>query len=263
MRPVLFELFGLQINSYGVSKALAALLAGFLLAREFRQQGWDEDRAWTLVWASTFLGFAGAKLYYLAEQRDRLSPHDLGSSGFTWYGGLLAGTLTALLLARRWRLPLRALAGKLAAPLAAAYGVGRLGCFLSGDGTYGKPSGLPWAMPFPDGTVPTSVPVHPTALYEALGAFLLAVALWGLRRRVDPLALFGLYAVVSGLTRLLIEELRVNAEGWLGLTQPQWWSLALTAIGTLLLFRARRAKPAPYTSQELNRVRPEPQDARG
>lgn len=257
MRPVLFEVFGLGINSYGASKALAALVAGFLLAREFRRLGWDEDRAWTLVWASTFLGFAGAKLYYLAEQGGRLSPHDLGSSGFTWYGGLLAGTLTVLLLARRWRLSLRALAGVLAAPLATAYGVGRLGCFLSGDGTYGKPSDLPWAMSFPDGAVPTSVPVHPTALYEALGAFLLAVALWKIRRAIEPSAVFGLYAVASGLTRLLIEELRINTESWLGLTQPQWWSLALTLIGTLLLFQARRTKlvtgaPDPADAVDLN-----------
>ncbi|CAI9418042.1 Phosphatidylglycerol--prolipoprotein diacylglyceryl transferase [Nocardioides sp. T2.26MG-1] len=257
MRPVLFELFGLEINSYGVSKALAAMLAGILLTREFRRLGWDEDRAWTLVWAATFLGFAGAKLYYLAEQGGRVSPHDLGSAGFTWYGGFLAGTLTVLLLARRWGLPWRALAGALAAPLAAAYGVGRLGCFLSGDGTYGQPSDLPWAMSFPNGTVPTQVPVHPTALYEAVGALLLAILLWRIRRTVAPMAVFGLYAVGSGATRLLIEELRVNTEGWLGLTQPQWWSLALMIVGTGLLIRQRRVEPladapAPKGTADLN-----------
>lgn len=235
MRPILFEFLGLEVGSYGVSKALAALLAGYLLTREFRRLRWDEDRAWTLVMAATFLGFAGAKAYYLAENFDNLTLHDFGGAGFTWYGGLLAGTATVLVLARRWSLPVAPLAGALAVPLAAAYAVGRLGCFLSGDGTYGKPSSLPWAMAFPDGIVPTFVPVHPTALYEAVAALLLAAILWTIRRSVDPLALFGLWALASGLTRLLVEELRLNSEGWFGLTQPQLWSVVLMAVGLLLL----------------------------
>lgn len=241
MRPILFDVFGLSVNSYGVSKAAAALVAGFLLVREFRRLGWDEDRVWTLVMATTFFGFVGAKLYYLAEHGGSLNLHHFGSSGFTWYGGFIAGTLTVLVLARRWRLPLGALTGVLVAPLAAAYGVGRLGCFLAGDGTYGRPSDLPWAMSFPNGTMPTTVPVHPTALYEAIVAFVLAAALWRLRTVLQPTTLVAVYAIVSGISRLLIEELRINSEGWLGLTQPQLWSLGLIALGlSLLLHNWRR-----------------------
>ncbi|MBI2242811.1 MAG: prolipoprotein diacylglyceryl transferase [Nocardioides sp.] len=238
MRPVLFELFGLSVNSYGLSKAAAALVAGFLLVREFRRLGWDEDRAWTLVMATTLFGFVGAKAYFLTENGGSISLHHFGASGFTWYGGFLAGTLTVLVLARRWRLPLVPLAGVLASPLAAAYAIGRVGCFLAGDGTYGRPSDLPWAMAFPDGTVPTTVPVHPTALYETIAALLLAVGLWQLRTRVRPVTLIAVYALVSGVTRLLIEELRINAEGWLGLTQPQLWSVALAIAGLGLLAHA-------------------------
>ncbi len=88
MRPILFEVFGLPIHSYGVSKAAAALVAGHLLAREFRRLGWEADRAWTIVVAATVVGFAGGKLYFLAEHVGNLSAHSFGSSGFTWYGGL-------------------------------------------------------------------------------------------------------------------------------------------------------------------------------
>ncbi len=246
MRPVLFDLFGLSVNSYGVSKAAAALVAGFLLVREFRRMGWDEDRAWTLVLATTFFGFVGAKAYFLAEHGGSISLHHFGSSGFTWYGGFIAGTLTVLVLARRWRLPLVPLTGLLASPLAAAYAVGRVGCFLAGDGTYGRPSDLPWAMAFPNGTVPTSVPVHPTALYETIAALLLAAVLWQLRARVRPITLIAVYALVSGVTRLLIEELRINADSWFGLTQPQLWSVALSLAGLgLLLHAARRTAQTP------------------
>jgi phosphatidylglycerol:prolipoprotein diacylglycerol transferase len=185
------------------------------------------------------LGFVGGKLYYLAEHADSLSAHSFGPSGFTWYGGLIAGVLTVVILARRYGLPLVPLAGVVAAPLSFAYGIGRIGCFLSGDGTYGQPSDLPWAMAFPNGTMPTLVPVHPTALYEAVVAIALGGLLWALRTRWAPLTLFGLYAALSGVARLLVEEVRINQEALLGLTQPQLWSLLLIVIGVGLVVYGR------------------------
>lgn len=249
MQPILFEVFGFPINSYGVSKAAAAIAAGLLLAREFRRLGWNPDHAWNLVLAGTVLGFLGAKVYFLAENVDHLTAHHFGPMGFTWYGGLVAGTATVAVLAWRYRLPLGQLAGLAAPPLALAYGIGRLGCFLSGDGSYGKASDLPWAMTFPDGTMPTLTPVHPTALYEAAFAFLLAGALWWARTRMRPLGLFGLYAVASGTARFLVEEIRINPEAWAGLTQPQLWSLPLATLGIWLLLRHRRGREqSPVTS---------------
>lgn len=240
MQPVLFEMFGFPINSYGVSKALAAIVAAYLLAREFRRLGWDPDRAWNIVFTATVIGFGGGKLYYLAENAQNLTPHDFGSSGFTWYGGLMAGVATAVVMCRRAKLPLGVFAGIAAAPLSLGYGIGRIGCFLSGDGTYGKPSDVPWAMAFPEGTMPTLVPVHPTALYEAAFAFALAGLLWWARTRTAPLAVFGLYAALSGAARFFVEELRINNEVLVGLTAPQLWSLALVAIGAALLIRERK-----------------------
>ena len=97
-------------------------------------------------------------------------------------------------------------AGAAAVPLTLAYGVGRLGCLLSGDGTYGKPTSLPWAMAFPNGVVRTDVPVHPTPLYEALAAIAIATLLWALRKRWNPPAVFGGYLVLSGISRFLVES---------------------------------------------------------
>jgi phosphatidylglycerol:prolipoprotein diacylglycerol transferase len=235
VRPVLFELFGLPIHSYGVSKAAAALVAGYLLAREFRHLGWHPDRAWSIVVAATVVGFVGGKLYYLAEHAGELSAHSLGPSGFTWYGGLIAGVATVVVMARRFGLPLAQLAGVAAAPLSVAYGIGRIGCFLAGDGSYGQPSDLPWATAFPDGMVPTLVPVHPAALYEAVVALVAGGLLWAVRTRWSPLHVFGLYAVLSGSVRFLVEEIRINPEALSGLTQPQLWSALLVAVGVALL----------------------------
>lgn len=253
---MLFDVFGIAVNSYGVSKALAALLAGVILVREFRRTGWDEELVWTLVLSTAFFGFLGAKAYYLAERADNLTHHDFGTSGFTWYGGFVAGTLTVVVLARRWHLPLSGLAGVLATPLAAAYGVGRLGCFLAGDGTYGRPSDLPWAMAFPDGTMPTTVPVHPTALYEAIAAFALAGILWTIRLSVQPLTVFGIYALASGVSRLMVEELRINPPG-LGLTQPQGWSVLMIVVGLALVLRSvRRGRGGASLASAPGRLTP-------
>jgi phosphatidylglycerol:prolipoprotein diacylglycerol transferase len=240
MYPTLFEIFGVSIGSYGVSKALAALAAFAVLSREFRRLRWDPDVAATLVVAATIVGFLGGKLYYLAEHLGSLTPHDFGTSGFTWYGGFLAGSATFAVIARRHRLPLPELAAVSAAPLSVAYGIGRLGCLLAGDGTYGAPSDLPWAMAFPNGMMPTVVPVHPTPLYEAIAAFAIAGLLWGMRRHSAPLTVVGTYAVLTGAARFLVEFVRINDLAILGLTQPQLWSLALVAAGAVLLTVARR-----------------------
>ena len=239
MKPILLELGGLQLTSYGVSKGLAAIVAGLVLARELRRRGLDPGLAYPLVLAGTLAGFVGAKLYYLAENAGSLTAHDLGGSGFTWFGGLIAGAAAVAWVARRHQLPLAVVAGMSPIPLALAYGIGRLGCLLAGDGTYGIPSDLPWAMSFPDGTVPTTERVHPTPLYEALAAFAVAGLMWRLRGRFHPLTLFGVFAVLMGISRFLVEFIRRNDEVALGLSQPQIWSLLIVAVGIAVILRRR------------------------
>jgi phosphatidylglycerol:prolipoprotein diacylglycerol transferase len=240
VRPILFSVFGLDIQSYGVSKALAALVAALLLARAFERIGLTRDSAHSLVLWSTFWGFAGAKAYYLLEQLPNLTMHDFGGMGFTWYGGFIGGTVAAVVIVRRQRLPLEVVAGAAAVPLSLAYGIGRLGCLLAGDGTYGRPTSLPWGMTFRNGVVPTEVPVHPTPLYEALAALVIAALLWALAKYGAPTAVFGAYLALSGIARFLVEYLRINQPTVLGLTQPQLWSLVSVAVGVVLIVRSRR-----------------------
>lgn len=234
MRPVLVEIGSLSLTSYGLSKALAALVAWWMISRELGRRRLDTSPAVALTLAGTLGGFAGAKLYYLAENAGSLTVHDLGGTGFTWYGGLIGGAAAVIVVARRVGLPLRLVAGVTAAPLAIAYGIGRVGCLLAGDGTYGVASDLPWAISFPDGTVPTLERVHPTPAYEALGAFLVGALLLRLRGRLSDGALFALFAVLMGGSRLLVEFVRRNEEVALGLTQPQVWSVLLVAVGIVV-----------------------------
>lgn len=250
MRPVLFSVFGFDLQSYGVSKALAALVAAVLLARAFERMALKRDSAYSLVMWATIWGFVGAKIYYLLEQLPNFDLHHLGGMGFTWYGGLIGGVVAALVIVHRHGLPLGAVAGAAAVPLTIAYGIGRLGCLLSGDGTYGRPTSMPWAMTFPNGVVPTTVPVHPTPLYEALAAVLIAAVLWALGKRWNPPAVFGAYLALSGISRFLVEFLRINEPALLGLTQPQLWALVSLLTGLILIVRTQYLNsPRPSTAQ--------------
>lgn len=242
MDPVLFSLFGVSIQTYGVSKVLAAVVAAVLLARAFQRRGLLREHAYDLVFWSTVWGFVGAKAYFLLDQLPEVSVHDLGGIGFTWYGGLVAGTAAAVLMVRRWQLPLGVVAGAIAAPLSVAYAIGRLGCLLSGDGTYGRPTSLPWGMTFPNGAVATQVPVHPTPLYEAIGALLIAGVLWWLGRRTSGPGVFAWYLLLSGAARFAVEFLRINDPVILGLTQPQMWALVGAGVGMVLISRVKRSR---------------------
>jgi len=116
-------------------------------------------------------------------------------------------------------------------PLAIGYAIGRIGCQLSGDGDYGIHSSLPWAMSYPDGTVPTTDTVHPTPVYETLAMGVVAAVLWRLRDRFAPGVLFGLYLMFAGIERFLVEFIRRNDDVVAGLTQPQLISLAMLGLG--------------------------------
>jgi phosphatidylglycerol---prolipoprotein diacylglyceryl transferase len=245
MRPILFEVAGISVNSYGVSKALAAAAAWWLLAREMHRRGLNRELAVPLTVFGTVGGFAGAKVYYLLENAQHLTVHDLGGTGFTWFGGLIGGALSVVWVVHRHRLPLGLIAGLVSAPLAIAFGIGRLGCQLAGDGTYGTHTDLPWGMSFPHGTVPTTDTVHPAALYEALAAFAVGGLLWRLRTRSTPTTQFGLFAVLMGASRFLVEFVRLNDKVVAGLTAAQLFSLSLVTVGVALLLRER---PTPATA---------------
>jgi phosphatidylglycerol:prolipoprotein diacylglycerol transferase len=130
--------------------------------------------------------------------------------------------------------------------LAAAYAIGRIGCHLSGDGDYGPPSTLPWAMAYPSGIVPTLERVHPTPVYEALMMGTLALVLWRLGCR--PWAggrLFGLYLLLAGAERFAVEFVRLNLVLAWQLTAAQWISIPVVVLGAWLFQRRRPSSDCP------------------
>ena len=242
MHPTIFDLgtlhFGpihlpIAIHSYGLMMAVAFLTCMYLGQREFKRKELDPRVASSIALWGALGGIIGAKLYS-ALQDGSLSVTELFSnSGLVWYGGLIGGAAAALWVIYRSSNSLLPTLDAVAPLLLLGYGIGRIGCFLAGDGDYGPPSDVPWAMSFPKGTVPTNVPVHPTPLYE-LGMSLVGFALlWSIRKRKEEIPgwLVGGAFVLAGIERLLAEFWRNNDHVIAELTTAQLLSILLVIVG--------------------------------
>jgi phosphatidylglycerol---prolipoprotein diacylglyceryl transferase len=237
--PVLFEVFGFPISSFGVMVALAFLAGGWLSARSFERLGHDGKIAWDLLTWCVVGGLVGAKLWFVAEELAREPTATLAGAlfsrgGLTWYGGFLGGTIFGLAAARMRGLALLDVVNGAAPALAASQAIGRIGCFLVGD-DYGVRSTAPWAVSFPKGLPPTldangvAFSVHPTMLYETLWLTPVFALLW-LRRGRSPF-LFGEYLVLAGIGRLWIEAFRRNPDFVGVLSNAQVVALSCVALG--------------------------------
>jgi phosphatidylglycerol:prolipoprotein diacylglycerol transferase len=257
--PFIIHLGPLEITGYGLMMMVAFLMGGWLITLELRRRRLSEDYAADAVAAAVVGGIIGAKLWYVALNQDLGSLFSRG--GLVWYGGFIGGTIAVILNGWRLGVPLRWTMQLVAPALAAAYALGRVGCFLVND-DYGRPTGMPWGMKFPRGLPPSTagnmeklfgipVPagtdpsavlaVHPTQLYETaimLGVFMV---LWRLRKSDYPIGrLFGLYLVCAGVERFLIEILRAKDDRFLGpFTLAQLTSVVLILIGATIFARWR------------------------
>ncbi len=261
------------IPTFGLMVACAMLAAYFVLRADLARRGIADKssgEAEALISFPCLAGFVGAKLYHLLESPSEFFAdpvHLLFSPyGFAWFGGLLAGFATFAFVA--WRItrqnataghPVSLLtifdAGSPAAAL--GYGIGRIGCLLSGDGDYGVPTSLPWAMTFPNGLVPTVERVHPTPLYEFIVACAIAWWLWRMgapsrgtyadtaagspldARAISassrqPGEVFVAYLVLTGVARFLVEFIRINPRSFLGMSNAQTAAAASMIAGIIL-----------------------------
>jgi phosphatidylglycerol:prolipoprotein diacylglycerol transferase len=274
--PFVINLGPLEITGYGLMLMVAFLMGGWLIARQLRENNLREDYAADVVAAAVVGGIIGAKLWYVALTGDPGALFSRG--GLVWYGGFIGGALAVILNGWRLRVPLR-WTMQLAAPaLAAAYALGRVGCFLVND-DYGGPTNLPWGVKFPNGSPPstaanlqgfgvslspgiepsTVLSVHPTQLYEAAAMLVAFAVLWVLRKKGRPVGwLFGVYLVFAGVERFLVEILRAKDDRLLGsFTIAQLASVILVAIGTLLMVRWRSGpSPAPGSYLETGKRSP-------
>lgn len=241
----------LEIPTFGLMVALALITAAYVLQADFDRRGMDAD-AFTMITVAGLAGIFGAKLYHLLETPAEFFAHPLpllfSRFGFAWFGGFLGGFGAMLLMGWRAKLPMWEFLDAASPAACFGYAIGRIGCFLSGDGDYGKPTSLPWGMSFPNGVVPTTERVHPTPLYELAVWCLIGWLLWRLGAKASkrPVGeIFCLYLILTGLARFLVEMIRINPPWIWGMSNAQVASAASILAGGLILVSLLKRWPRP------------------
>lgn len=198
----------------------------------------------TYIAYAAIAGIIGAKIFDNLEYWDRFMQDPiqnlLSFSGLTYYGGLICGAIAVLYISGKNGIKAIHMADVSGPGLMLAYGVGRIGCQLAGDGDWGinnlnpKPNWLSWApdwvwsFKYPHNVInegiaipgcegkfcnELAVGVYPTPFYEAVACILLFLVLWSIRKKIKtPGVLFSIYLILNGLERLFIELIRVNSE---------------------------------------------------
>jgi len=271
----------LTLGSYGLMVATGLICAFFILRKDFARRGVAAD-AEAIIGITGLSGLAGSRLYHLLESPSEFFadpwPQLFSTMGFAFVGAIIGGFLALVILAKRYRIsPLLML--DVASPAAAmGYGIGRIGCLLSGDGDYGVATNLPWGITFQPlsagspifgflridhgaldpsyGSLVRGFPpdaivrVHPTPIYEFLAAIFIFWILWrlgarGLKSRTPNGMIFAAYLVLTGISRYLVEIIRINPRSFYGLTNAQAASVVSVLCGAALFLYCRMAKPAP------------------
>ena len=236
-----------NLPTFGLMLWCAAVAGAIVIDRGFKREEITAD-AVGMVAIALVAGILGAKLWHVLDSPDEFKLegwHVLwDTAGFAWYGGMVAGILALVLQGLHAKIgALRTL--DLCAPAAAiGYGIGRIGCFLSGDGCYGIPINPvhlfgttfhPWGMAFPHGIEPISVAVYPTPLYELGAGLLIGWFLWWRGGKPHATgAIVGQYLALSGIARFMVEFIRRNPKVLWGLSNAQLASAGAVVVGIAL-----------------------------
>ncbi len=251
MYPVLAQLGGFQLRSYGVVIALSFFLGLWLSTREARRKGVDPALVQDFAFYALLGGIIGARLYYVLFSNPAYFLERPLEILAVWHGGigvigaLLGGLLTALWYCRKKELSFWRFADTLAPGAILAQTAGIVACLLNGD-SYGKATGAPWAITYTDprAMAPLNVPLHPVEIYEMAAYSLVFLLVWQARKKVAADgAVFLIYLAGYGAARIAVEFFRGSPAifAW-GLPAAQVFGAALV-VAALAGFRLRFGRP--------------------
>jgi phosphatidylglycerol---prolipoprotein diacylglyceryl transferase len=277
------QTFILSMRGSFIGGLIGAALSGFMTWREKNKHKLDKPKwidqttyphelAGNILIVAAIFGLLGAKLFHNLENIGDFMEDPIGAlfsfSGLTFLGGLIVGIAAVLIYAKRNKVQSLFLLDAAAPALALAYGVGRLGCQISGDGCWGIPNPNPkpgwmgflpdwmWSYNYPHNVINSGgkllencasshchvldVPVFPTPFYETTMMIIIFFVLWGLRKRIQiPGVLFMFFLTFAGIERLLIEQIRVNNKYHIfgfGITQAEIIATILIILGGAGIF---------------------------
>ena len=270
--PFAISLGPLQLTGFGIAILMCFVVGQAVAQYELRRRGHDAEPVNDMVFAAVIAGLLGAKLYYVVVLGNWNAIFDRG--GFVYWGGYILGSLAVLAVVVKKRFGIRRMMDVGGPASAAAYAVGRTGCWAIGD-DYGRPwrgalavafpQGAPpstagvmareFGIPLPPGAGPTTVlSVYPTQLFEVAMGLVMFGIIWRLRDHKHAEGwLFGVYALLAGIERFIVEFYRAKDDRLVaGLTYAQLIALAFVALGLVWLavfWRVREGWPGLYGSK--------------
>ena len=266
--PFIVNLGPLPLTGFGFAVLLSFLISNIIAERELERRGYPEyARAVPdLIIASIVGTIIGGKLSYSGIITHDW--HDLfGRAGFVFWGGFTGAMILNWIVVRRKKLSFVRFSDVAGICIAAGYAVGRTGCWAVGD-DYGRPWNGPLAVMFPEGSPPstagvmarafhTAVPpnvapdtvlaVHPTQLYETALGFVMFLILWRWRNHRHAEGwLFGVYLVLAGIERFVIEFLRAKDDAQRAgpFTLAQVIAIVIVIVGIIVMNARKQARPA-------------------
>ncbi len=259
-QPLSYDVGPLQLTGFGLAVLMAFVIGQIIAQRELARRGHDPEPMGDIVFAAVIGGLLGGKLYYAVLMHDISAV--VSRAGFVFWGGLIGGIAVCYLVIRKKHLSFPRISDVCAPALAAAYSIGRTGCWAVGD-DYGRPWNGPLAVSFPHGAPPSTVAnmtelfgitpplnaqpnqvlsVHPTQLYETALGFVMFLILWRFRNHKHAEGwLFGLYCVLAGIERFIVEFVRAKDDRFLlGTFTGAQVIAVLFAVGGAIWMYARR-----------------------
>lgn len=249
MHPIAFQIGSLTVRWYGVMAALGFICAMFLLEFNRRFAKVSKDQCSTLLFLAMVTGILGARIFYVVQFFHQYKNNLWGiiridQGGLVFYGGFLLALLSLVVYSKIRKLDFIRVLDIFVPALAAAHGLGRIGCFLNGC-CYGRATTLWWGVKAPAGSMleeaAGSLPVHPVQLLEAGENFILCVFFCWLLRKVKRGVTTGVYIAIYGVLRFFNETLRGDNVLYAKLTPAQWIGMLLFFAGCgLVIFYQRK-----------------------
>ena len=267
--PFAIGLGPLQLTGFGIAILMCFVVGQAVAQYELRRRGHDAEPVNDMVFAGVIAGLIGAKAYYVIVLGNWNAIFDRG--GFVFWGGYFLGSIAVLAVVVIKRFGIRRMMDVGGPASAAAYAVGRTGCWAVGD-DYGRPWRGFLAVAFPQGAPPstagvmarefgiplrpgtgpnTVLSVYPTQLFEVAMGLVMFGIVWRLRDHKHAEGwLFGVYAVLAGIERFIVEFYRAKDDRLFhGLTYAQLIAIGFVVFGVVWMaafWRVREGWPGIY-----------------
>ncbi len=245
--PILVTVGPFSLSWHGLFIVVAMVVAVWLTARLVAKAGLAKERIYFLAPWAILGGIIGARLVHVIDYWSFYSANPgailaIWQGGLAIWGGILGGTLAALIFARISGFPFAPIADQSALGLILAQAIGRIGDIINGE-HFSTATGLPWGVIYthPNSPAYGRPPTHPAVAYELLMDLFIFGILWKLRGRIRPDgSLFLLYLILYSVGRFFLSFLRLDsATVFLSLSQPQWICLLVLAAAVPLMVSRR------------------------